>query len=336
MRLSCRYLCAMIKHIVYFSLMCMTFSVSAQYIPKFDLQGHRGARGIKPENTIPSFISALDHGVTTIELDVVISADKQIVVSHEPWMSAEICSRPDGTAFERSEEMKLNIYELTYEQIKTFDCGSKGNPRFPEQQKMAAVKPLLRDVMAAVEDHIKSFTQYEVDYNIELKSRPEGDNKYHPSPDEFSDRVYDLINQYLPWERVVIQSFDQRILRYWHEKYPHVRLAFLIENAQTPQVNLKELGFTPSVYSPYFKLLTREQISYIRSLTFTRPLEAVSGSANKPTTEKVRIIPWTVNEIEDMKRLKDLGVDGLITDYPNRAQEIGLGLKRNINGSNKK
>ncbi len=316
-------------------LLGMTISSFAQvYTPKFDLQGHRGARGLKPENTIPAFITALNYGVTTIELDVVISKDKQVVVSHEPWMSSEICTRADGSAIGKEEEMSLNMYELTYDEIKNFDCGTKGNSKYPEQEKMKASKPLLKDVFAAVEDHVKSFTFYEVDYNIEIKSRPDGDNKFHPAPAEFSDLVYALIDQYLPWERVVIQSFDQRILKHWNTKYPSVRLALLVENVKSPQKNLDDLGFIPSVYSPYFKLLKREHMEFLHSRIVTKqnPIGKTTGTP----AVKMRVIPWTVNEIEDMKQLKALGVDGLITDYPNRAALIGLALKRNGNGSKKK
>jgi glycerophosphoryl diester phosphodiesterase len=279
------------------------------YIPKFDLQGHRGARGLKPENTIPAFLVALDTGVTTIELDLAITKDKQIIVSHEPWMAASICLKPDNSAIAPKEEKKFNIYKMTYDEVRQYDCGSKGNEKFPEQDKVKLSKPLLSDVMVAVEDHIKSYTQYEVDYNIEIKTDPEGDNKFHPTPQEFSDLVYNLIDQYLPWDRIVIQSFDFRVLKYWHEKYPDVRLAALVENKQTVNANLQALGFKPSVYSPDFKLLSKDDLQYLHQ-------------------QKIRVIPWTVNEPEDIKRMRQLGVDGLITDYPNRAAKLGLGIKR--------
>jgi len=294
----------------------MTFTASAQYIPKFDLQGHRGARGLKPENTIPSFITALNYGVTTLEMDVVITKDNHLILSHEPWMSAEICLKPDSTAIEAKEEKTFNIYQLQYSDILLFDCGSKGNPRFSEQERATAHKPLLRDVIIAVEDHIKSYSRYEVDYNIEIKSTKTGDNKFHPSPEEYSDLVYQLIDQYLPWERVVIQSFDFRVLKYWNKKYPHVRLAALVENVKSAEVNLKELGFRPSVYSPYFVLLKKQTVEELHQ-------------------KKIRVIPWTVNEKEDMKQLKSWGVDGIITDYPNRAAEMGLGIKSNTKSNGK-
>lgn len=297
-----------------FWLLVQTTMLQAQlYTPKFDLQGHRGARGLKPENTIPSFIEALNQGVTTLEMDVVITKDKQVVVSHEPWMAADICLQPDGTEISPKEEKRFNIYEMTYEEVMRFDCGSKGNARFPDQQKMAVHKPLLRDVIVAAEDHIKSFTQYEVDYNIEIKSHPAGDKRFHPQPGEFSELVYKVISEHLPLERVVIQSFDIRVLQFWHKTWPQVRLALLVENQKSPEQNLQELGFTPSVYSPYFKLLTPETIQQLKS----------AG---------MRVIPWTVNEKADMQRLRTWGVDGLITDYPDRAVALNMGVRTKTNG----
>jgi glycerophosphoryl diester phosphodiesterase len=295
--------------VIFFAGLITTSATFCQiYIPMFDLQGHRGARGVLPENSIPAFLLALDSGVTTIELDLAITRDKQIVVSHEPWMSSAICQQPDGSQIKDAEEKNFNIYEMDYEQVRTFDCGSKGNERFPEQRKLKVSKPLLRDVIIAVEHRIKSNSSYEVDYNIEIKTSPSGDNKFHPTPEVFSDLVYNLLDQYLPLERVVIQSFDFRVLRYWHEKYPDIRLSALIENTKTVDANLKDLGFKPSVYSPYFKLLTKEKVDYIQK-------------------QKIRVIPWTVNEPADMQRMLQWKVDGFITDYPDRAATLGLGIR---------
>lgn len=246
---------------------------------------------------------ALDSGVTTLEMDVVISKDRHVVVSHEPWMNAAICLTPEGTEIKPTDERKFNLYQMTYEEIKRWDCGSKGNVRFPEQQKMATYKPLLTDVIIAVEKRIRDKMSYEVDYNIEIKSLPAGDNKFHPTPAEFSDLVFQLIDQYLPWNRVVIQSFDFRVLKYWHEKYPHVRLAALVDNLKTIDENLRNLGFTPSIYSPNFKLVTKNEIEYCQSLN-------------------MRIIPWTVNEEADIADLIKWRADGIISDYPNRVVKL--------------
>ncbi len=294
----------------------------AQPIPTFDVQGHRGARGLQPENTIPAFLAALDLGVTTVEMDLAITKDGQIIVSHEPWMAAEFCRKPDGTEFSKKDELQYNIYQMTYDEVRQWDCGSKPHPRFPQQQKQKISKPLLADVIVAIENHIKSYTKYEVDYNIEIKSEPAGDSIFHTAPAEFSDRVYQLLDQYLPMERIVIQSFDFRVLRYWHEKYPQVRLAALVENKKSPEENLNDLGFIPSIYSPDFSLLTKAKVKWLHT-------QKVDSSEKKPKQKsktRLRVIPWTVNEAKDMLVLKGMGVDGLITDYPDRAAAYKLTL----------
>ncbi|HEX5169464.1 MAG TPA: glycerophosphodiester phosphodiesterase family protein [Cyclobacteriaceae bacterium] len=293
-------------------LVSVTYMVAGQYIPRFDVQGHRGARGLKPENTIPAFITALDMGVTTVEMDLAVTKDHQLVLSHEPWMSSDICLDRDGKPVEEKDEKKYNIYQMTFSEVMQFDCGSKGNPKFPEQEKLALSKPLLQDVIVAIEDHIKSITRYEVDYSIEIKSSPEGDNEFHPGPEEFSDLVYNLLDEYLPMERVVIQSFDFRVLKYWHKKYPAVRLAALVENTRSIDSNLRALGFNPSIYSPNYKLLNKQKVLALHK-------------------KKIRVIPWTVNEDSDMLSVKAMGVDGFITDYPDRPAKykmtLGLGSK---------
>lgn len=301
------YIRLMIRYILVLPVLLMVAGVEGQSIPKFDVQGHRGARGLYPENTIPAFMAALDYGVTTVEMDLAVTKDHRLVVSHDPWMSASICLTPEKTPILPEDEKKYNIYQMTYGEVLRFDCGSKGNDRFPEQEHIALSKPLLSDVIGAIEDHIKSYSQYEVDYNIEIKSTPGGDNRNHPTPEVFSDLVYNLLDQYLPMNRVVIQSFDFRVLQYWHKKYPRVRLAALVENKQSVSANLAALGFTPSIYSPDFTLLSKTQVDYLHQ-------------------KRIRVIPWTVNEPDDMRRLKAWRVDGIITDYPNRTRELGLSL----------
>lgn len=294
-----------------FLLVLWSFMAEAQstvYLPKFDVQGHRGCRGLRPENTIPAFLLALDSGVTTLEMDVVITRDRQVVVSHEPWMSGSICRDPEGKEIASQDSLRHNIFRLTYAEVQAYDCGSKGNERFPEQMKMPAYKPLLRDVIVAVENHIKNHTRYEVDYNIEIKSDPRGDDIFHPKPEEFSRLVYDLLDAYLPLNRVVIQSFDFRVLKYWHATYPTIRLAALVENKKGMEANLKSLGFTPSVYSPHYSFVTPEVVKRSREL-------------------KMRLIPWTVNDEREMLSLKGMGVDGFITDYPDRAAKYKMTLK---------
>lgn len=282
-----------------------TLTLYAQlYTPKFDVQGHRGARGARPENTIPAFLYAIDEGVTTIEMDLAITKDNQVIVSHEGWMSAAISLDSLGQEILEKNEKKHNIYKMTYAQVAKYDVGTKVNDRFPQQMKMKVAKPLLKDVIVVVEDYIKGRGLYEVDYNIEIKTEKATDGKFHPKPQEFSDLVFNLIDPYLSWDRVVIQSFDFRVLKYWHEKHPEVRLAALVDNLKTIEENIADLGFVPAIYSPEYKLLSKEEIRTCHN-------------------KKMRVIPWTVNDPGEMEELKGWGVDGIITDYPDIAKNMG-------------
>ena len=290
-------------------LLCMIITTLVQPAPPaFDLQGHRGCRGLVPENTIPAFIKALDLGVTTLELDVVISKDRQVVVSHEPYFNSAFSIRPDGKAVEKSEEKSLNLYQMNYADIRRYDVGSNGNPAYPEQQKIKAYKPLLSEVIEQAEAYRKAKKLPMFSYNIELKSEPSEYNRSQPEPAAFCDLVQAIIGEQLEPERVVIQSFDFTVLKQWKQqtnsgKYPKVRLAALVENMRSPEKNIDELGFKPDIYSPYYRLLSTDKIARLHEGGIT-------------------VIPWTVNQRDDMTRLKSWGVDGLITDYPDRA--IGL------------
>lgn len=265
-----------------------------------DIQGHRGCRGLMPENTIPAMLKAIDLGVTTLEMDVVITKDNKVVVSHEPWMEKEITTKPDGTYINTTvESMEYNIYKMDYEEVVKYDVGMKPHPRFPNQQKMKAVKPLLSDLIDAVENYLVSKNLPKVQYNIETKSLPAGDNKFHPMPAEFVELIMSVIKEKKIEDRVIIQSFDLRSLKYLHEKYPAIKTSLLIEDSEEKDFEgqLKELGFTPTYYSPNFTMVDEDLV--------------------KQCHEKgMKIIPWTVNEPKDIKKLKKLGVDGLITDFP--------------------
>ena len=197
--------------------------------PAFDKQGHRGCRGLMPENTIPAMIKALDLGVTTLEMDVVITKDKKVVLSHEPWFEMEITTKPDGKYIGLREERKFNIYWMTYEDVKTFDVGLKPHPRFPQQQKMKLVKPLLTDVIDSAEAHASTMGRALPYYNIETKTNPEFDGVFHPAPAEFVEILMGVLEQKKIENRVIIQSFDFRTLRYLHQKYPGIKTAMLIK-----------------------------------------------------------------------------------------------------------
>lgn len=274
----------------------------------FDLQGHRGARGLAPENTLEAFQKALELGVNTLELDLVMSKDGQIVVSHEPWMNTDICLDPDGKSFEKDSEKQYNLYQMTYEEIRGFDCGSKFNPAFPEQTLESTYKPLLKEVLQMA-DSIGKNHGMKVNFNIEIKSLPEGDDLYHPKPEVFVKHVMDLLHQEVELEKVNLQSFDFRVLKELNKSYPEVRLAALVYQDDL-ETALEQLGFVPEIYSPYFQLVDKSMVDASHA-------------------KGMKLIPWTVNEPEQMKSLLLLGVDGLITDYPDRALKYKKSISNN-------
>ncbi|MDN3205472.1 glycerophosphodiester phosphodiesterase family protein [Algoriphagus sediminis] len=278
----------------------LPFMVQAQF--SYDLQGHRGARGLMPENTIPAMIKAMDLGVTTLEMDLAITKDGEIILSHEPFMNPAICLDQDGNEIERGDH-SFNIFQMTFEEILAFDCGSKVHPGYPQQVKFFATKALLKDVFAVAEKYAEDMGYPKPRYNIEIKSSPEGDGIYHPVVSEFSDMVVNLISEEIGWERVNIQSFDFRVLQYIHKTYPEVPLAMLVENASKYKEDLDELGFQPEIYSSYFIALTEDIVKDLQS-------------------KGMKVIPWTVNTSEQMQKLLDMGVDGIITDYPNLAKNL--------------
>lgn len=266
----------------------------------FDKQGHRGCRGLMPENTIPAMLYALELGVTTLELDVVITKDKQVVVSHEPFFNHDITTKSNGAVVTVAEERGLNIFKMEYAQVKTYDVGLKPHPRFAQQKKIAAIKPLLRDLFDSVTVYMQSHNRPQPYFNIETKCLPIGDGLYHPKPDEFVELLMAAIKEKKLEERVIIQSFDFRTLQYLHQHYPKMKTAMLIEDDDKRGIEkqIEALGFQPTIYSPHYSLVNAELISYCRS-------------------KKIKVIPWTVNTKEEIEQLKKMGVDGIISDYPN-------------------
>ena len=290
--------------ILIFLFSCMTSSTnSEQPAQAMDVQGHRGCRGLLPENTIPAFLKALDIGVTTLELDCVISADSQVVVSHEPFFNHEISRTPEGEDISEETERSHNLFEKTLEEIRQYDVGLRPHPRFPTQEKIAVAKPSLAKVIEEAESYAASNGRPAPFYNIETKTTPAGDNSFHPEPEAFVDLLMGVINEAGITERVFIQSFDVRTLQVMKEKYPGVKLVLLVENEEGLQANLDKLGFVPEVYSPWFKFVDEALV--------------------KETHQKgMQLIPWTLNENEEIQRAIDLGVDGIISDYPDRVMAL--------------
>jgi glycerophosphoryl diester phosphodiesterase len=251
-----------------------------------------------PENTIAAMKKALDLGVDVLEVDVVVSKDNQVVVSHDPYLSALITLKPSGDSISKEEQKKLVLYSMPYSEIRKYDVGSKHNLQFPEQQNFPAYIPLLSELIDSTDLYAKENNMPPPNYNIEIKSQPKTDGINHPEPDKMVALVMDVCRNRNILNRMNIQSFDVRPLQIIHQKHPDVKLSFLTMNQKTLDENFKELGFTPPLYSPYYKTVTKEVVQACHK-------------------KGVKIIPWTVNTKAEIVALADLGVDGIITDYPN-------------------
>lgn len=282
-----------------FAIMSCTESTKSLH-GVFDKQGHRGCRGLMPENTIAAMLKAIDLGVNTLEMDVCFTADMKAILSHDPYFNHDITTKPDGSFIKADEEKSYSLYKMTYDEVMRYDVGMKGNPHFPQQQKMKAVKPLLADVIEQVESYCDRNNKPRPHYNIETKTTPATDNIFHPAPAVFVDEMMNVIDQHKVTERVVVQSFDIRTLQYLHDKYPEVKISLLIEPAEllSIQNKIKRLGFQPDIVSPEYHMVNNK---VLRSLH----------------EKNIHVIPWTVNDSVQIQRLRLMGADGIISDYPN-------------------
>ena len=272
--------------------------LSCSHRDDFDLQGHRGAVGLFPENSIIGFIETVKLGVTTLEMDVVITKDNKVLVSHEPWISNKKCIDIRGNDIS-DDILTENIYIMNFDEIKNFDCGTLPNPDHVDQKKVSVIKPLLKEVISKVE----GVSQSKIRYNIEIKSQIVGDQIFHPKFNEFVDLVVSDIRSKNIESRVTIQSFDFRVLKYLKNQYPSFKISMLVNENYNFSNIFDDLGFYPDIYSPNFKNLTYEIVKKVQE-------------------KKIQVIPWTVNSNDDIAKILELGVDGIISDYPDRVKYL--------------
>ncbi len=263
----------------------------------FDKQAHRGGRGLMPENTIASEKNAINYDCT-MEMDLQMAKDKKIIVSHDAYFSSDFCLAPGREVMTKKDGQSRLIYTMPYDSVVKYDVGIKPYPDFPQQKKMHAVKPLLSVLIDSVEAYAKS-RRHVNHYNIEIKSTPDNDGKTYSTLAEYIDSAMNIIIKKGIAPRTMIQSFDVRALRIVHNQYPKIKISFLVAayNKATPEGYIEQLGFAPEIFSPEFSLVTAD---------------LVNGFHKK----NILVIPWTPDTLEDIQRLKDMGVDGAITDYP--------------------
>ncbi|TLM94180.1 glycerophosphodiester phosphodiesterase family protein [Hymenobacter jeollabukensis] len=270
---------------------------AAQSPPAFDLQGHRGCRGLLPENTVPAMRRALALGVTTLEMDIAISQDRQVLLSHDPYLNADFVLGPAGQPLTPAEGKALRLFDMPYADIRRYDVGSKPYAKFPRQQKLRTYKPLLAEVIDSAEAYARLKHLPAPRYNLETKTTPASDAVLHPAPEEFVRLLLAVVAAKGTLARTTIQSFDPRTLEVVHRLDPAVQTALLVENEGGLEANLRRLSFRPSIYSPQYRLVTPALVHACHQ-------------------RGLRVIPWTVNTAAEAAQLRAQHVDGLITDYP--------------------
>lgn len=264
------------------------------------MTGHRGCRGLLPENTIPAFLKGVELGADCIEMDVYLTKDRKVVVSHDPTLNHLFASNPDGSPVTPAQTDTLIINDMNYDLLEMYDVGKRQNPNYPEQKPEPAKIPLLSEVFQAVEDYYDQHPEVKkrVVFIVEYKATQQYDVVYHAPVPELVDSTMHQVIGVVPPERIIFHSFDPRSLNYMHKHYPEYTLEYLKEDPGIA-ANMDSLNFVPQFYSAKWDLMTKGAVDSIHALGML---------AN----------PWTVDTLAQMEYLIDsLGVDGIISDYPN-------------------
>lgn len=254
--------------------------MTANATPRILVHGHRGARAIYPENTIPAFEYAIKIGADVLEMDVAVTKDNVLVISHDPHINPEICKGPHPG---------IAIHELTLAELREYDCGALKNPHFSKQQPVPGTRvPTLDEVLSLSRGN-------SVQFNIETKSFPDHP-ELTPPPDLFARMLLDVIRKHKLESRSIVQSFDFRTLHAMKKLAPDIRLSALWEGDARPFVEIARDG-EAGIISPLFKLVTPEQVKSSHAA-------------------KIQVVPWTADAPEDWQKLINAGVDAIITDDP--------------------
>ncbi len=300
-----------------------------------DLQGHRGARGLYPENSLAAFEAAVALGVTTLELDVGLTRDGVLVVHHDRRLSSERARGPDGDWLD-PDEVAPRIAELSLAAVRAYDIGrarpgSKTERRFPDQKAVDGQRiPALVDVISLAEARSGSTIRY----NIETKISPEFPDETAP-PVAFADALTRLLRDSGIAARSTIQSFDWRTLQRVQATSPEIATAYLTAERQwldnlargKPGASSWSAGFDPDDYGGSVPRTIQAAGGRIWS-PYSRDLRP--GDLEEAHRLDLAVVVWTVNEPGDMAELIDAGVDGIISDYPDRLRAVvedkGFGL----------
>ena len=300
-------------------LVCLGLLLAIAPAWAFELQGHRGARGLAPENTLAGFEAALAIGVTTLELDVVLSADGVPVISHDPVLNPDISRDASGRWLQSSEQ---TIERLSVDQLQAWDVG-RINPAsryardFPDQVPRDGERI---PTLAALFERVHALRADRVRFNIETKLRPDS---AVPSgtPEGFVRAIVEVVRAHGMAQRVGLQSFDWRTLQAARRLAPDIPTAFL--TAQLPRLDTVSSGdWTLGLRAGAFDS-TADLVAAAGGRIWSPHHSHLSQALlRRSRALGLRVIPWTVNEPADMERLLDWGVDGLITDRPDRLRSL--------------
>jgi glycerophosphoryl diester phosphodiesterase len=307
--------------IIVFLLISISFS--ERILPYFDLQGHRGCRGLRPENTLEAFEHALEIGVTTLELDTGITKDRVPVVSHDRALNPQK-TRINVTFI--TEE--ILIKDLTYEELSQYDVGvMRSDYDWPRQKEIPGAKiPRLEDVFILVKEY-EELQDRKIMLNIETKISPSAPEETF-SPEEFVDILLELIEEYEMEDRVIIQSFYWKTIMLVKEKNPSIKTAALLTSSRMFSTKwLNGLRFASFGFD-VGKLVKASGADFF-SPSFSDCSDKWIESAHD---QGIPVIPWTINDKETMKDFIEKGVDGIITDYPDILKDLldELNIEYNI------
>jgi glycerophosphoryl diester phosphodiesterase len=292
--------------------------LTVQAAAAFDLQGHRGARGLAPENTLPGFAMALRIGVHTLELDLGMSRDGVLVISHDPRLNPTITRDPGGTWLE-APTAALNTLDLA--QIQRFDVGrirpdSPYARNFPEQR---AVDGARIPTLQALFEQLRAWGATSVRFNIETKLDPRQPAQ-SPEPEAFVRALLAVVHQHEMEARVTVQSFDWRTLRQMKLQAPHIPTVALTAQ-QSWQDNVADAAWTAGLRLADHGGSVPRLVKAVGAATWSPHFADLSpASLQEAHTLGLEVVAWTVNDPAVIERLLDWRVDGLISDYPDRVR----------------
>ena len=268
------------------AIVLICFQYTAQEVKIF---GHRGCRGLLPENSIISFKKAIELGVNGIEWDVVVNKDHELIISHEPYIDISYCKKIDTN---NNSSTNLNIYEMTTDEIRLYDCGNIFNKEFPDQKLASITKPTVKEALNDLKEHNPIIL-------FEIKSSEKNYGIYQPYPKAYAEIILNELKEYEFLENIIFMSFDPEMLNSLNKIMPDQKYIYLEYN---PLNNFEKclsfLNFKPYALGLYFPMINKETIK----------IAHING---------IHVYAWTVNEVKTGNELKNIGIDGLITDYPN-------------------